>query len=101
MGGNGGGVAPARCLEWCAGATHIGWAYRSAAGSLGPRPTRRLSVGAMTTTTPLAAPQSFYVMQDLVTLHARYRADRLRIFRHGGRGGARGRAAAAAHPFGM
>jgi hypothetical protein len=26
----------------------------------------------MTTTTPLAAPQSFYVMQDLVTLHARY-----------------------------
>jgi mannose-6-phosphate isomerase-like protein (cupin superfamily) len=72
MGGNGGGVAPARCLEWCAGATHIGWAYRSAAGSIGPRPTRRLSVGAMTTTTPLAAPQSFYVMQDLVTLHARY-----------------------------
>jgi mannose-6-phosphate isomerase-like protein (cupin superfamily) len=26
----------------------------------------------MTTTTPLAAPQPFYVMQDLVTLHARY-----------------------------
>ena len=26
----------------------------------------------MTTTTHIAAPQSFYVMQDLVTLHARY-----------------------------
>ena len=85
-----------RSRDWC----EIGSAYRSAPGSIGS-PDRRPYRGAMTTTTQITLPEPFYVMQDLVTLHAGYGADRRQLLRDGGRGGARRGAAAAAHASGF